>query len=70
MISMRRLTLQLPEGLLNEAHRLSGESSYSATVTKSLEEFVSRARAASILDLAGREGWSGDLTEMRGDSSD
>jgi Arc/MetJ family transcription regulator len=53
--------------ILEEALRLSGERTYSATVDLALREFVRRARAERILELAGSGLWHGDLGEMRGD---
>jgi Arc/MetJ family transcription regulator len=53
--------------VLEEALRLSGERTYSATVDLALREFVRRARAERILELAGSGLWHGDLGEMRGD---
>ncbi len=66
---MKRTTLVLPEDTLEEALRLSGERTYSAAVTRALEDFVRRAKARQILDLAGSGLWSGDLGEMRGDAA-
>jgi Arc/MetJ family transcription regulator len=53
--------------ILEEALRLSGERTYSATVDLALREFVRRARAERILELAGSGLWQGDLGAMRGD---
>jgi Arc/MetJ family transcription regulator len=64
---MKRTNLVLDENLLEEAVRLSGERTYSRTVERALEEFVSRVRAGRILDLAGSGLWEGDLAEMRRD---
>lgn len=64
---MKRKTLVLDEQLLEEATRLSGERTYSATVNKALEDFVRRIKARRILELAGSGLWEGDLSEMRGD---
>ena len=64
---MKRTNLVLDEETLEEALRLSGERSYSATVDLALREFVRRARAKSILELAGSGLWHGDLDKMRGD---
>jgi Arc/MetJ family transcription regulator len=55
------------EELLEEAVRLSGERTYSATVERALTDLVRRARSRRILDLRGSGGWSGDLAEMRRD---
>lgn len=64
---MKRTTLVLDETLLEEAQRLSGERTFSATVTRALDELVRRAKARRILELGGTGVWSGDLGEMRGD---
>ena len=59
----------LDEQVLEEALQLSGERTYSATVDLALREFVRRARARQILELANTGLWKGDLTKMRGDWS-
>jgi len=58
----------LDEALLEEAVRVSGERTYSRTVERALSEFVRRARAGKILDLAGSGAWEGDLGGMRRDA--
>lgn len=68
IMCMKRTNLVLNESLLEEAVRLSGERTYSATVNRALEEFVNRIRAGRILELAGRGLWEGSLHEMRRDS--
>jgi Arc/MetJ family transcription regulator len=64
---MKRTTLMVNEQLLQEARRLGGERTYSATVNRALDDFVRRARAGRILELQGSGLWSGDLSQMRGD---
>ena len=64
---MKRTNLVLNEKLLEEAARLSGERTYSRTVERALEDFVRRARARRILDLAGSGAWDGDLSIVRED---
>ena len=66
-LCMKRTNLVLDERLLDEATRLSGERTYSRTVERALEEFVRRAKARQILDLAGSGLWEGDLTAVRED---
>jgi Arc/MetJ family transcription regulator len=66
---MKRTNLVLDEQLLEEATRLSGERTYSRAVNRALAEFVRRARAGRILELAGSGLWEGDLAEMRRDTS-
>lgn len=69
IIHMKRTNLVLNEQTLEEALRLSGERTYSATVNRALDEFVRRIRAGRILELAGSGLWEGDLTDMRRDAS-
>ena len=64
---MKRTNLVLDEHLLAEAVRLSGERTYSGAVARALKEFVRRARANRILELAGSGLWEGNLAEMRDD---
>ena len=64
---MKRTNLVLDEALLEEATRLSGERTYSRTVERALEDFVRRAKARRILDLAGSGLWQGDLAVVRED---
>jgi hypothetical protein len=64
---MKRTNLVLNEDLLEEATRLSGERTYSRTVERALEDFVRRAKARRILDLAGSGLWQGDLSAVRED---
>jgi hypothetical protein len=65
---MRRTNLVLNGELLEEATRLSGERTYSRTVERALEDFVRRAKAKRILDLAGSGLWEGNLAVVREDS--
>jgi Arc/MetJ family transcription regulator len=65
---MKRTNLVLPEQLLEEATRLSGEKTYSRTVERALQDFVRRLKAGRILELRGSGLWEGDLAEMRRDT--
>ena len=64
---MKRTNLVLNADLLEEATRLSGERTYSRTVERALEDFVRRAKARRILELAGSGLWDGDLAVARED---
>jgi hypothetical protein len=64
---MRRTNLVLNGELLEEATRLSGERTYSRTVERALEDFVRRAKAKRILELAGSGLWEGNLAVVRED---
>jgi Arc/MetJ family transcription regulator len=65
---MKRTNVVLDEVLLEEAVRVSGERTYSRTITRALEELIRRAKARQIQRLAGSGLWSGDLAEMRADA--
>lgn len=64
---MKRTNLVLDESLLDEATRLSGERTYSRAVERALEDFVRRAKARRLLDLAGSGLWEGNLAVVRED---
>lgn len=66
---MKRTNVVLRDDLLEEATRLAGERTYSRTIERALEDFVRRAKARQILELAGSGLWTGDLPEMRADGS-
>jgi Arc/MetJ family transcription regulator len=66
---MKRMTVVLDERLLEEAVKVSGETTYARTIERALTELVRRARARSIEALAGSGVWQGDLSEMRRDST-
>ncbi len=64
---MKRTNLVLDAELLEEATRLSGAKTYSAAVTRALEELVRRVKARQILELRGSGLWEGELGAMRRD---
>ena len=64
---MKRTNLVLREELLLEAVKISGERTYSRAVERALEDFVNRAKARGILDLAGSGLWDGNLSTTRRD---
>lgn len=64
---MKRTNLVLDAKLLDETLRVSGERTYSRAVERALADFVRRARARQILELAGSGLWEGNLGEMRSD---
>ena len=64
---MKRTNLVLDADLLEETLRVSRERTYSRAVERAMEDFVRRARARRILDLAGSGVWKGDLSVVRED---
>lgn len=65
---MKRTNLVLNESLLKEAVALSGAKTYSMTVDVALHDYVRRAKARRIWELAGSGLWEGELPVMRADS--
>ncbi len=66
---MKRIRLDLDARLLDEATRVLGSKTYSATVNRALEEVLRVRRIQSLRGFFGRGLWKGNLAEMRGDSS-
>ena len=64
---MKRTNLVVRETLLEETLQVSGERTYSRAVERAMEEFVRRARARQILNLAGSGAWHGNLAAVRDD---
>jgi Arc/MetJ family transcription regulator len=64
---MKRTNLVLNEELLEEAVLAAGVKTYSRAVDMALRDFVRRAKARRILELAGSGLWEGDLAGMRRD---
>ena len=64
---MKRTNLVLDEHLLEEAVRVAGAKTYSRAVNIALQDFIRRAKARRILELAGSGLWEGDLATMRRD---
>jgi Arc/MetJ family transcription regulator len=64
---MKRTNLVLDAALLEDTLKVSGERTYSRAVERAMEEFVRRAKARRILDLAGSGAWTGDLAVVRED---
>jgi Arc/MetJ family transcription regulator len=64
---MKRTNLVLDEDLLEEAVRVARVKTYSRAVDIALRDFVQRAKARGILDLAGSGLREGDLATMRRD---
>ena len=66
---MKRTSLVHDEELLEEAVRVFGVKTYSATVNLALKEALRMRRILGRADYSGKVEWHGDLSEMRGDSS-
>ena len=64
---MKRTNLVLNAALLEETLKVSRERTYSRAVERAMEEFVRRAKARRILELAGSGAWEGDLAVVRED---
>ena len=62
-----RTTLDIPEDLLDEARRLAGTSSKTATVVYSLQELIRYKRIQQIRKLKGKLDLDVDLAALRRD---
>jgi Arc/MetJ family transcription regulator len=65
---MKRTNLVLDEKLLEEATRVLGLKTYSATVNKALEEAIRVQKVRGLSQFMGTNLWQGDLAEMREDN--
>lgn len=65
---MKRTNLVLDEDLLEEAVRVLGVKTYSATVNLALKEALRMRRIQGLADHIGKVEWLGDLSRMRADS--
>lgn len=65
---MKRTNLVLDATLLEETLKVSQERTYSRAVERAMADFVRRAKARRILDLAGSGAWEGDLAIVREDA--
>ena len=65
---MKRTNLVLDEALLEEAVRVLGTKTYSATVNLALKEALRMKRIQGLADHIGKVEWLGDISAMRADS--
>lgn len=54
--------------ILDQAARVLGTKTYSATVNQALRETLRMAKLRGIFELVGTGAWSGNLGEMREDA--
>ena len=64
---MKRTHLLLNAHVLEEATRVLGAKTYSATVNKALAEVVRISKIQNLPSFFGSRLWQGDLAEMRVD---
>ncbi len=64
---MSRTVVNLRDGLLRRAQRLTGVKKKVEIVNLALEELDRRREARKILELAGKVRWEGNLKAMRRD---
>ncbi len=67
-LHMKRTNLVLDEDLLEEAVRVLGTKTYSATVNLALKEALRMRRIQGLANHIGKVEWLGDLPEIRSDS--
>ena len=65
---MKRMNVVIDETALQQAHRVTGEKTYSATINRALQELVRVDKVREgIRALSGTGWWEGNLEEMRRD---
>ena len=64
---MRRTNLVLDEDSLEQATRILGLKTYSATVNEALKEVIRRDGLRRLAGTFGKVQWRGNLSEMRED---
>ena len=64
---MKRTNVVLDEELLDEAVRVFGRKTYSATINLALEEAIRLHKIQEMTKHFGKGLWIGDLAEMRED---
>lgn len=62
---MLRTNIELDEGLVDEAMKLTHIKTKKELVNYAIRELVRKAKIKRLLELEGRVKWTGDLVEMR-----
>jgi Arc/MetJ family transcription regulator len=60
-----RTNIEIDDGLMQEALRVSGLRTKRAAVEAGLKALIRLDRQKRVLDLAGKVHWQGDLAESR-----
>ena len=60
-----RTNIEIDDGVMREAQRLTGARTKRETVDLALRELVARQRRLGVLDLRGKVHWEGDLELSR-----
>lgn len=60
-----RTNIEIDDGLMREAQRLTGSHTKRETVDLALRELIARHRQLGVLRLRGRVHWEGDLEQSR-----
>ena len=58
--------LSVDPKLIEQALKVSGESTKAAAVTKALQEFIARRRQKALLDLSGKLEWDAKYDYKKG----
>jgi Arc/MetJ family transcription regulator len=64
---MKRTNVVLDEAILEQATRLLGQKTYSATINFALREAIRMQKVQGLSQLFGRDLWEGNLSQMRED---
>lgn len=64
-IPVQRTNIELDEGLVDEAMRLTRMKTKKEVVNYAIRELVRKLKTKMLLDLEGKVEWTGNLDEMR-----
>jgi Arc/MetJ family transcription regulator len=62
---MGRTNIELDEGLVTEAMKLTNKKTKKEVVNYAIEELVRKLKRKKILELEGKVEWTGKLDEIR-----
>ena len=65
IVRCMRTNIEIDDGVMREAQRLTGARTKRETVDLALRELVARQRRLGVLDLRGKVHWEGDLELSR-----
>lgn len=62
---MLRTNIELDEGLVDEAMKLTHIKTKKELVNHAIRELVTKAKRRKLLEIEGKVEWTGNLAEMR-----
>ncbi|GAB4023048.1 type II toxin-antitoxin system VapB family antitoxin [Spirosoma koreense] len=69
ILSTMRTNIDINDGLLEKALKMSKLKTKKAVVELALQEYINTMRRRDLLSLRGKVQWDGDLEQMRTDNA-